>query len=425
LKIDASPFAMLFDNLIKFTFNGEVQGGEINDGEISIDTETQKKRIRIGSIEDIRLGAERFLLGIVGLDLQGTLEGSFDVELGKTASHIQDGSIDLTLNSAKVIKPSFKGPGSMGLIGLTDTDIGDLRIRAVVKPLKELPGAGGRRNRKSKSSLVIHFEELNCDSEELAFQVEKKSAIHFDPTRSIGDATLDLHFAVYVKDAYLEKEGENFEGSVGKHNKIISQAARMRLIPKLARVYRKGVFGVMCTGKMSKPDCDFKRTSLKFEKTTPRKEKTNVARKDRNKRASKKPSTRRPPARSETSSSATTRRASTPPPRTVNARADRTSGVSGRSPRTNTISPSRIERPARKAASSSRTIMPGAASVTDTLRRKAPPIREPLGEDNGEEEDSEEEESDDSDNEDDDEDGDEDEDDDDDDEDDDDEEEEE
>ena len=101
LKIDASPFAMLFDNVLKFTFNGEVQGGEISDGVISIDTETKKKSVRIGSIENVRLGAERVLLGIVGLDLQGVLEGSFDVELGQSASHIQDGELDLTLSSAR------------------------------------------------------------------------------------------------------------------------------------------------------------------------------------------------------------------------------------------------------------------------------------------------------------------------------------
>jgi type II secretion system protein N len=396
LNIDASPFSMLFSDALEFTFTGEVQGGEVSDGLITIDTEKQTKTLRIGSIEDVRLGAERFLQGVVGLDLQGILSGSVAVSLGKSASNIQDGTIDLTLSDAQVVKPSFKHK-SMGVIGLTDTTVGSLRIRAVVKPLTELPGSNKRRNRKSKNSMVIHFEELSSDSPELAFKTEDKSAIHFDPERSIGDATLDLHFAVFVKEAYLEKEGENVEGAVGKHNKIISQAARMRLIPTLARVYRKGVFGVMCTGKMSKPDCSFKRTKLKFEdKKKARKKPTSVSRRDakkRKKRASPPPSTRAPLRKN---SASTNSRSGTPVPTANNARRESSRGVTGRSPSANTIPPSRTERPVRKMAPLDRNLIPGArANVTSTTRRTQPSLREPQAEEEETEEEEEEESSDD------------------------------
>ncbi len=108
LNIESSPFALLFGDKLEFTFDGEVQGGEIKNGVITLDTETQSKRLSIGSIDNIRLGAERFLMGIVGLDLQGILSGSFAVTLGKSASQIKGGEIDLTLGEAQVIKPSFK-----------------------------------------------------------------------------------------------------------------------------------------------------------------------------------------------------------------------------------------------------------------------------------------------------------------------------
>jgi type II secretion system protein N len=377
LSIDASPLSLLFSDALEFTFTGEVQGGEITDGLISIDTEKQTKKLRIGSIEGVRLGAERFLQGVVGLDLQGILSGSISVTLGKSASHIQDGTIDLSLGEAQVIKPSFKHK-TMGLIGLTDTELGELRIRAVVKPLTELPGSKKRRNRKSKNSMVIHFEELSSDSPELAFRAEDKSAIHFDPERSIGDATLDLHFAVFVKEAYLEKEGENVEGAVGKHNKIISQAARMRLIPTLARVYRKGVFGVMCIGKMSKPDCSFKRTKLKFEDKKARKKATSVSRRDakkRTKRPAPAPSTRAPLRKNSASNNP---RAVAPSTKANTSRRESSQGVTGRSPSANTIPPSRTERPMRKMDSTDRNIIPSArANVTSTTRRMQPSLREP------------------------------------------------
>ena len=324
------------------------------------------------------LGAERFLLGVVGLDLRGLLSGSFEVTLGKTASHILGGKIDLSLDVAKVIKPAFKHK-TMGLIVLTDTELGKLRIQAAVKPLKELPGVGKRRNRKSKDAMVIHFEELSSDSPELAFKAEPKSAIHFDPARSIGDATLDLHFAVHVKQAYLEKEGENSEGAVGKHNKIIAQAARMRLIPKLARVYRNGVFGVMCTGKLSKPDCDFKRTSLKFEKEEPNKREAASSR-DRANRRKRSARGRTKASNAMTESSNAAARRPPPPPRADSrVKRERLSSSGSSTARTKAIDSSRINRPDRNMGSSS--ALPTASrNVTNTVRRTAPvpTLRQPI-----------------------------------------------
>jgi hypothetical protein len=364
---------------MEFEFKGEVQGGTISKGKLSIDSASQTKRVQVGAIEDVTLGAERFLLGLIGLDVRATVNGMIDLTMGPTAAKIQSGTIELTLSGAEVLKPSFKHK-TMGRIGLTDVDIGLLRLRAVVKPLTELPGYKARRARKNKDSMVIHIEELSSESDELAFKTEEKSAIHFSPDKPISEATVDLHFAVFVKQALLEKRGENHEGVEDTHNSVISKAAKMRLIPTLARVYRKGVFGVICTGKLSKPDCRFKRTKLRFDEDKGSKSADKPVSRRSKKRDRVRPLAKNRPAlrkNADRGSSASSDRARNTSPRAVTPRGARgkTSRLDGS--RKGRIQPSTVDRPIRPSSGRDRVTIPSLTSTVPSSIRKGAPLGEP------------------------------------------------
>jgi hypothetical protein len=299
--------------------------------------------------------------------------------MGPTAAKIQGGTIDLTFEGTVVLKPSFEHK-TMGRIGLTDVEIGVLRLRAVVKPLTELPGYMARRARKNKDSMVIHIEELSSESDEFAFKTEEKSAIHFSPDKPISEATVDLHFAVFVKKALLEKRGKNHEGVDGEHNSIISKAAKLRLIPTLARVYRKGIFGVICTGKLSKPNCRFKRTKVRFDEDKDSTSAGTPVSKRSTKRDRVRPGAKKRPAlrkNAKRGSSATSDRARNTSPKAVTPRDSRGSASRIDTPRVDRIRPSTVERPVRPSSARGRVNIPTLTSTVPSSIRKGAPLEEP------------------------------------------------
>jgi len=310
LHIDASITSLLFGDAYEAAFDGEFMGGELKDGVFKVDKETGKATVTVGVIDSLLLGPEKLLKGATagdnsaGYDLRGQLSGSLSVTWGKRPTDLR-GEIDLAIAGARIVKPMIPPTKAMPApIELSDIELGTIRIKIGIDEVSKIPGLGkrSRRSRRTKNPkagvpaapsaepVAIHFAEIGNDSEEVVLSVDPRSVIRIAPGKPFKQATMDLHMAVQILPAYIDKKvTDKKSGETSQPNKLLSMVMKDR---KIRRSTLNGVIGFKCVGPIAKIKCDLERPRRgSFKKAKPKFGRDKKDPKDDLKKDKKKPGT--------------------------------------------------------------------------------------------------------------------------------------
>ncbi|MCB9785178.1 MAG: type II secretion system protein GspN [Deltaproteobacteria bacterium] len=248
---DVGVFALALSRALHATFEMDMQGGTVRGGRLERVPE-EGSELSIEAIEGVRLGPEGLFLALVGYDLQGVLGGTIDLKQGVDPSEIE-GTVDVGLSSARIVKPVIP-TRQLGPLTLSDVDLGELQLKLVAGKASEVGAArkGAVRGRGGDDT-VIRFEDVGASGKDLELEFDDASVINVRQGEPLGNALIDIHFAVHFTDAFLEKRVKGDDGEMSQPNKILQMAFRQDA--RMRGSMRDGVLGIGCRGTLSKPDC--------------------------------------------------------------------------------------------------------------------------------------------------------------------------
>ena len=282
LSADASLTSALFGDAYEASFDGELMGGRIDGGTLSLSKDDGKLSIGITAIQELVFGSEQLFKGwtagktFPGVDLRGQLSGDVKITLGRKPTDIR-GAVTLNLSAARILKPVLP----QGL-ELTDVDLGTLRLKIVIDEVSNIPILGKRarrsRNRRGKvpqspevakaEPVAIHLAELSNDSDEILLSADPRSVIRVLPGKPWSQAVADLHLAVEILPAFRDKKvADTTTGEQVAKNK--TPLSLMKGLAQVRAATLNGVIGIKCTGALKDISCKLarpRRGSIKSSK---------------------------------------------------------------------------------------------------------------------------------------------------------------
>ena len=258
--------------------SAELLGGDLEDVKATVRVATESAtgrravglvKLTVGGISGVKLGKDQQLFKslLKILDLRGALSGTIRADLTEGMDGLS-GEIDLELTDAKVadIVLPFK---ELGPISLGEAELGNLQLKLKADKQSKLASFKRSSRARGPDAVVIHFEDVGATGPDVDLQIDPQSFIKIPPGAKPADWEISLHLSVHVKDAYMDKEYPQKDGTIEKPNTILKQAFKRR---EFKKAMRDGVLGVKCTGKALNPDCrlEFPRHRGTFKNRKPK-----------------------------------------------------------------------------------------------------------------------------------------------------------
>lgn len=241
-------------------FDGKVQGGEIAGGRF-VQEKGGPAALEVAEIKGVELGAEGLLATLTGFDIVGTLGGKVKLDVpateseGKTTLQLSEltGEIELELSDAQILQPIIDTVMQREQVRMafTDTRLGTVRLR-----LKAEGGAGGALAADAKAGApkrtVIDIEEITIEGGDIEVAVAPKATITMLPGQSFKDATINVHLAVKINDAWFDIEVKDPKDPTKMTKPNVGVRTMLTMGP-LKNHVQDGQFGIGITGNLKSP----------------------------------------------------------------------------------------------------------------------------------------------------------------------------
>ncbi len=254
LRVEVSPFGLLFGNARRLRVAVEAWGGEAAtrvtlqpDGAV---------RAEEGEAKGVRLGRAEPLQAMLPWKLDGRLDGEWTVEW-KGALRQSRGSLHVTVHDAVLREPVIEAK-NYGKFHLTDVSLGTVEIslwlgpRAEKARLRGLPGV--------RDATILQFEKLEATGGDVELVVDPASAIVFSGPKRAGRTSLSLQAALSIADEFFNREVTR-DGKKEHPNKFIKVLLDSDRRFKAAK--RNGWYGLTCTGLLPHPHCTWTRPTMR------------------------------------------------------------------------------------------------------------------------------------------------------------------
>ncbi len=260
LEVDAS-IGGLMSGALDVSFEGQLQGGELKKGRYQrekLEDGAARHVLKIGELAGVNFGSEQMFQQLVGKDIVGKLSGSIALALPEKVDSNGRRTIDLgglqadvslMIRDGVLKAPIFATP--MGQVQLTDAELGDVVLKVQADKASNLEAFKKTARRRGDDTL-IHIAEASVRGPDIEVEVAKNSAITLRKGQAFKDAAVNIHLAVRVLDAFIDKAipDPNAPKKTTQPNKGLRHMMKQR---PLKPVIQNGVFGVGITGRIGSP----------------------------------------------------------------------------------------------------------------------------------------------------------------------------
>ena len=249
LEAHVSLWDVLFSDRIDVLADLEALGGRVQGLHVQSDEGRKHWRMEVAKIADVQL-APLPIEDWIGADLQGSVNGTVSVELGKDV-FTSRGVADLELDAMKFPSPELEQKlyGEVQKFVLSDIDLGTVKLEVTLDRKGNIPALGAK---SADRSTVIHFATVQVSGGDVEIGLDERSTLSLAKGQGLDGAYMSIHGSFHIKPEFFERQVRQ-GGEMEKPNlflRTLLQGDR-----KWRQAERDGLYGFRCVGPFAAKSC--------------------------------------------------------------------------------------------------------------------------------------------------------------------------